>query len=338
MKSLILFLGVASTTLSAATLAADRVGNGGDILLCGQPDNTFVFEHAEMLDHYEARTLRNIQRDMGPPDMPVMEKVELVLSRLDRFEDRQRAQIYRERAAHFMEEARFISNIELIDIPDSDHIGIPANCWIKQIAIQNEPQFPEDPYYVISQDLYDYLDNDGKAGLILHEIVYREALTYGHQNSKNTRYFNSYLSSDRMERLSPAQYAGILDAAKLPRLFEWEHPITHNQWSIVRVALGGPVPGYAGEEACILHPNSRVATFQEVSAAYPWIGAVLGDYDYLKSSSGPTAGQLNITFRFLGFESPEQWAIAGRDAILPAPAPQSGSSNDGWLYAFCLRQ
>ena len=41
------------------------------------------------------------------------------------------------------------------------------------------------------------LDNNGKAGLILHELIYREAIEGGATESTAVRYFNSMLASNR---------------------------------------------------------------------------------------------------------------------------------------------
>ena len=41
------------------------------------------------------------------------------------------------------------------------------------------------------------MDETQKAGLVLHELVYREALSYGHADSILTRYFVALISSPR---------------------------------------------------------------------------------------------------------------------------------------------
>lgn len=81
------------------------------------------------------------------------------------------------------------------DIQDSLVRVFPRGCKIEQIAIQKEPAFPEDKRFTVSKDLWDLLDEDNKAGLVLHEIIYREALLYGHEDSVNARYVNSIWTS-----------------------------------------------------------------------------------------------------------------------------------------------
>lgn len=183
------------------------VGNGGDIIKCQNlASNKFT---VELLDYYESQTLRGLDLDMGPPELDVLEKVDLVLQRLSQFSP-QRAKRYQTQAHNFFKEAQFLKNIELVDIPDSNHIVIPKNCQILQIANQNKPIIPGDRRYLIDNNLWEQMDNNHKAGLILHEVIYREGLEWNHQNSISSRYLNGVISSSYIESMSEKEFLDLL--------------------------------------------------------------------------------------------------------------------------------
>ncbi len=184
-----------------------ETGNGGDVLVCRTP--SMQISSIELLDYFEARFLRKISIDLGGPELSVTEKVQLVLERLRRFSPT-RADLYQTWLSTFQAESHFVDVANLADIPDSELIVYPANCSLQQIAIQKEPSFPEDSRYLIDQGLWKAMDNNQKAGLILHELIYREAISLGHKNSKNVRYFNSILSSNKTDEFKPLDFVKLI--------------------------------------------------------------------------------------------------------------------------------
>jgi hypothetical protein len=189
-----------------AIASGRTVGNGGDVLVCRNQDGTDSYE---LLDFYEGRALRNIQVDLGPAELTLPEKIEIALKRLERVSER-RAKTYRTQAATFFQESLFLTDAGLIDVPDSDHFIIPHNCHLQQIANQSEPLYPEDKRYIIDQSLWNQLDKNNQVGLILHEIIYREALAIGQVNSISTRLLTSNISSLRINAMSTAEFTRFL--------------------------------------------------------------------------------------------------------------------------------
>lgn len=182
------------------------VGNGGDIVIC--KDSNGRLKSAELLDFYEGRILKKLQPDLGAPELSVEAKIEIAIKRLERV-SANRAGRYREQARSFFAETLFI-NAHLADISDAGNIVIPKECTIEQIANQSEPLYEDDPRYVIDESLWSQLDNQNRAGLILHEIIYREAIELGHNNSVSTRYLNANMSSRKIESMSIADYTRFL--------------------------------------------------------------------------------------------------------------------------------
>jgi hypothetical protein len=188
-----------ASLLASEAWAGKEAGNGGNVVTCRKADHSLT--SIEMLDYYEARVFRGISVSMGDASFDYKQKIDLVLDRLAK-SDPGRAERYRGWAKSFMSEAALIPGITLTPIPDSDQVGLPRGCAMEQIAIQKEPQFPQDSRYTISKDLWDNLDEQGKAGLILHEIIYREALGFGHQTSVASRYFHSLIASELYSKLT----------------------------------------------------------------------------------------------------------------------------------------
>jgi hypothetical protein len=191
----------------AFAAGGQEVGNGGNAVVCR--DEGGAITSAELLDFYEARTLRGIQRDLGPPGLSVDEKFGIVLKRLGRLSP-ERVSLYTLAHGGFPRESRFLPGVKLTTVPDSFHVAIPDGCQVEQLAIQKQPEFPEDRRYTINQDLWQKLDNDSRTGLILHEIIYGEALGYGATDSVGTRYLNSKLCSPEADTLSLQDFIDVL--------------------------------------------------------------------------------------------------------------------------------
>lgn len=184
------------------TLENNQVGNGGDAIVCPGKQN-------KLLDFYEAELRWKLKVDLGSSSLTVMEKVQLAIGRLEKHDPYRFAEL-KKLASTFEKEAAFWEDIELVDVPDSNHIGISADCQLKQLAIQKAPNFLHDSYYIINQDIYKNLSNDHQAGLILHELIYRTFIPYGVQESTLVRYFNAIISSNELSKISQLDYLKIL--------------------------------------------------------------------------------------------------------------------------------
>lgn len=195
--------------------AGDEIGNGGDVVLCKTESGEV--ETATMLDYYEGQ-YRNIPLDLGAADLEPIEKVELALMRLNK-QDTFFTNILRQKAQTFFDNASIIPGISLRDIPDSNEVFLGHNCEIQQIAINQKVTFPGDKKFVISKDYWDLLDNDNKAGLILHEIIYDYFIEQGHLNSRAARYFNTRISANNFSNITEVNYKEIKE------LLRYEHSV-----------------------------------------------------------------------------------------------------------------
>ncbi|MGE3757745.1 MAG: hypothetical protein AB7H97_08315 [Pseudobdellovibrionaceae bacterium] len=189
-------------------VSGSETGNGGGVVVCRNA-STGAIEKVELLDFYEARVLRNLKINMGAVGDSFQIKVEKTRQKLAKVSPL-RAAKYKNMFSKFSSEAVFIPDAELTYIDDAANVVVPVGCKKEQASILNEPEFPGDPRYTISKDLWDRMDNDSKAGLILHEIIYQEGLTFEHVNSKPTRYILGLLASTAIDNLNPEQFAKIV--------------------------------------------------------------------------------------------------------------------------------
>lgn len=179
-----------------------NVGNGGDGVLCTDVNGN---KTVELLDYYEARVLRGISPNLGDPTLSVDEQVELLLSRLAPVSPL-RAEQYLRQAKAFMSETAFVPGARLVDVPDSNHMVIPENCAVIQVVIQQKIRFKQDKRYIVDEDIWNLMDNANKAGMIVHEVIYREAIVNGQQESVRTRYFNSLIAGDRLNGMTETDF------------------------------------------------------------------------------------------------------------------------------------
>lgn len=195
-----------------------EVLNGGDAIVC--PDALGGIQSVELLDVYETRTLRpHYVPEMGPNNLTALEKVEYVLKRLAII-DPVRAEKYLTALQDFISTTIFLPNVQLADVPDSAHIVLPKKCELQQIAIQlSNISLPEGTRIIVSEDLWNYLDSDNQAALILHEIIYQEAISLGHLNSFRVRYYNGFICSEAPAQITKNLYiTSILRTVSLPFL------------------------------------------------------------------------------------------------------------------------
>lgn len=169
----------------------NELGNGGDVFFCPAKSANQVM----MVDIYEA-LLAGRKLDFGPKGLNYREKVKYVLHRWAALSPL-RVERYLEWLEQFDAEAKFISGVTLPNIADEGIVAIPDGCEIRQIAIQLADADLGTSYtrYTISKDLWDLLDEDNRAALVLHEIIFREAIIANQRVSIRVRHLNTLLWS-----------------------------------------------------------------------------------------------------------------------------------------------
>jgi hypothetical protein len=191
----------------APVWAGDKVGNGGDGMLCVSADGSRSYQ---VLDYFEA-----LQKDpafrfsFAAATKDPYALVGDVIRELANF-DRPRAAAYAAKLKRFPHEILQVDG-PLEPVPDTGPITIPAGCSVFQLAIQRPPAFPTDKRYLVDKLLWARLDAVHQAGLILHEIVYGETLALGHETSETARAFNRAISAEGFSKMTAAEYRALVD-------------------------------------------------------------------------------------------------------------------------------
>lgn len=247
---------------TAAFTATGGSTGGGNVVSCTDP-LTGLKTH-RLLDYYEAETLMpELLPDLSGGKTE-LEKVDFVLSRLEKH-DAKRAQKYRVIAHDFFKNTQFILNKVLPDINDHGYVPKESHCVIEQLAVQNISPFPQAKKYVIRDEFWKKLSVEDRAGLILHEVIYEEAMAMGQKTSRNSRYFNALVSSKKLETMSAVDYADRLDRVGFTD--GGSKPVDPSPWafSATRMTAHPGVPFSASLSEFIINGTGHTFSFFKVS-------------------------------------------------------------------------
>ncbi len=255
--------------LSASPLAyaVKEVGNGGDAIVCRRGGK---ITSVRFYDYYEAENVVKLGvPNTGLPGATLDERMTTLFARMERLNP-SRAKLYRQWYGEFFQasESEFLTGVELVDIPDTGDGFYPVGCKLEQLVIQRTPRFAAERRYTVNADLYQSLDDHGRAGMILHELILREVRgqTVPHVNSVNARYFNALVSTDQLSQLSLKAYFAYLD------LLEFE--FGDAQFGVPVLVRGEPALTFLNEDFV------QKAEIRQVPFSYAWKGQTLQlEYD-----------------------------------------------------------
>jgi len=208
MKNIFFFLFLINLyTVNSSAL--DRfVGNGGIGIEC---QNTLGNKDIQLLDYFDGDIFRShlwdeffYQEDLDVSFQVLIERL-MVL-------DPTRARLIELEYKNFFSNTLFIDDVILSDTNDALNLAIPINCKTIQLAIQRAPRFPNEKRYNINSIYFNRLDSINKFGLVLHEILYKEAIGYGAFDSRSVRFLTSFLTSKDLLTVSKVNYKDILSS------------------------------------------------------------------------------------------------------------------------------
>ena len=186
------------------------VGNGGGTVVCRDANQKII--RIETLDYYEAAMHPGLTLDIDKIPGDAKAKVSALIERI-RKKSELRYQLYTTWFNSFVSEQALLVGVEFSTVPDSGYISVPKGCKFEQAVIQRRPMFSKDPRYFINAELFTAMDDTQKAMLILHELVYREALAYGHTDSIRARYLNDLYASSQFADMDFKTYVETLKQA-----------------------------------------------------------------------------------------------------------------------------
>ncbi|MCB0422795.1 MAG: hypothetical protein KDD61_17475 [Bdellovibrionales bacterium] len=183
--------------------AGDSKGNGGDVIVCQN-------QSVQLLDYFDARQKKWPLFDFSQ-ESDFRKIVTVLLNQLQTVSPF-RAQLYQKWFSEFFQEVHFIpGKISLGDISDEDWQGpIPKGCEQIQVANQNPRFLPPGKRYAISLHWWQQLDPFDQAGLVLHELIYRELQS---PTSSPVREFLQWMSS--------AYLYGLSNIAFIEKMKQW---------------------------------------------------------------------------------------------------------------------
>lgn len=195
--------------VSSTAFAGNRVGNGGDVVVC--PDKI------QLLDLYES---------VGMTEPEISGKYEEILKDrikiLTKLAPKLGAQ-YERRRKTIEGEFDFKPDVVLTNVKDSKHSFLPAqkDCKLNQIVIRkSEIVEGREKRFVVDEGLWKKLSDVQKAGLIFHEIVYEHFAKLQRDqddiDSRKARKFNALVFSKEFDTMTDGKFWVFMKDLAIP--------------------------------------------------------------------------------------------------------------------------
>lgn len=198
-------LGVFLFILTVASMGADKILNGirfggGNASVCRDEKQKIL--SAEMLDSADLRIFGG-HLDFDPQEKTWQKKLKAKLKEWAHVAPLRMKQ-YQTWAETFLSETQFLSGVTISAIQDYGPIvteNQAGHCRIQPVAFQraDEVLFPGDQRYVVDLDVWNVLDENQRAVLVLHELVYRESLRMNPSSAVPTRKLTQLLVSKKVD-------------------------------------------------------------------------------------------------------------------------------------------
>lgn len=171
--------------------AQNKVGNGGDAIVCQDVNQSKVF----LFDFYEEN--QEIHSDETDP----FKIAEMQILKTQEFAPKIAIQ-YTQRLKLISNEIEYKDNVELTNIEDSKEFYLPIDkkCKLEQVAIRKNHIHGLEKRFIFRQDLWSQLAPEHQAGLLLHEIIYEHLSKLGETDSIKARKINRFLFQDKINQ------------------------------------------------------------------------------------------------------------------------------------------
>jgi hypothetical protein len=202
-----------ATILAPVALAAPPPGggqarNGGNAVVCRNADGSI--RSVELYDYWEGKQSHKAPAVLGPDTMSVSEKTKLFMKRFREtpvyYRDRGQADRYEATLDIILSQLDSIIredfNPDPIDDDTERHTPKPP-CAKEQFAEQILNPKPGEGRFHIKKSLWDAASNTHRAGIILHEVIYRDEIKRGADNSDSARYLNYYIAASTFPGIDP---------------------------------------------------------------------------------------------------------------------------------------
>lgn len=186
---------------SSVSSAGNRVGNGGDVLLCTPAAKDG--ERIQLLDFEEAESSKLID----PGSTKANDILRGRLERLKKLAPELSAQYFR-RIESIHRELEFKTGVALVNVNDSLHSDLPDDqaCSLRQIVIRKNFSTENEKRFVIDAKLWEKLSELNRAGLIMHEVIYEHFWKLGQTDSRRARKLNHLIFSKQFETMTEGKF------------------------------------------------------------------------------------------------------------------------------------
>ena len=223
---ILLLLSLVHSALHPSAFAEGGTSShGGDAVVCynqevdrqGKPvhlGTPLQITSVELLDYWEWRQSSPRKTSLGEANLQISEKIKIVIDRIAKLDPVLATELNKIYQTY---QPSFVDRAKIPDISDfTPRLERSSNCVIEQLAVQYRAVVFGQAWLQIDAKLYQRLTRDEQAGLVLHEILYRFALSQAHPptDSNGLRYLNFVFSTDTQD-VTPAIYSQILSDAKL---------------------------------------------------------------------------------------------------------------------------
>lgn len=169
------------TNFAMSSEGGDRVGNGGDVIICKENGEENVY----VLDEYEAESHGSV----GSVNLNYEQKILILIERVKK-DFPARYDFYSSLFQYYKKNVTF-SPKKLPEVNDTS-VSTASNCNMFQAAFFKQSSNNQNAYF-LQREIWNRLTEDQKAILVFHEILYTEAVGLGHSTSIHVRRANRYV-------------------------------------------------------------------------------------------------------------------------------------------------
>lgn len=197
------------------------IGNGGNGVICYTDLSRKNLVSVELFDYWESERTSGVQGgiQLGAAHLSVQEKIAIATSRLAFYDPKLAADVKTIALSMANNIHEFLATPEMLpEINDANPRVLPSSpCYIEQFAVQWREPRTGVRRFAISEKFFNFsrTSNDTKAGIILHEALYRLAILNGAVDSDGVRFFNYLLATKKFDDGDLAFYVQHLQQAQL---------------------------------------------------------------------------------------------------------------------------
>lgn len=192
-----------------AFASGNGAGNGGNAVVCTSGGKATSIE---LFDYWEgAQAFPQLPPvDLGAETLSIADKVNLFIQRV-RVYDVERADRYAKAAKIILAsvDSYLVDQLPEVGIDDDTPRALPTgNCEKIQFAVQYQNPAPGQRRFFVSRALFNdpVTTNTTRAGILLHEIVYRDAIQNDfHDKSDGTRLMNYVYAGPSIDRIDAVE-------------------------------------------------------------------------------------------------------------------------------------